>query len=230
MLRDVPPIAWLADDEVVIDTPGISEAPQPNTADTFDDIFGSTPVSPHVPADHAGDYGHEERAASDALSDTRRVLDDPSDIPRLRSTHVTNGYREGIAVSKEQFMQEGFDEGYSLGAELGLKAGWCLGALEGIAHAVAARSIRSAEASTVAVTTQGVRDMLQEAEAELRVQSLFGPEFFGQDGLWSYPVPHSDNGEEDVTFAQVAAAHPSVLKWMAKVSTLSSSIGLHLHE
>ncbi|MCJ1308206.1 Essential protein Yae1, N terminal [Agyrium rufum] len=56
----------------------------------------------------------------------------PSDIPRLRATHTTAGYRDGIASAKEEHLQEGFDEGYGLGAVMGLRIGYLVGVIEGV--------------------------------------------------------------------------------------------------
>ncbi|KAI7223943.1 hypothetical protein KC333_g159 [Hortaea werneckii] len=107
---------------------------------------------------------------------------------QLRSLHVTGGYREGIAVSKEKHMQEGFDEGYTLGAELGLKAGWCLGALEGIGHALAASTVSHPAAEKTSnsdqndlITLDSTRKLLEAAEEELKVENLFGRTYFGED-------------------------------------------------
>lgn len=54
-----------------------------------------------------------------------------SDLPALRRTHLTDGYRAGLAEGKEQpeIAQKGFDEGYPAGAELGLRVGWVLGVM-----------------------------------------------------------------------------------------------------
>ncbi|KAL8985824.1 MAG: hypothetical protein Q9177_004326 [Variospora cf. flavescens] len=69
---------------------------------------------------------------SPPASPTSKQPSEPSDIPRLRSTHATNGYRDGISASKDQALQPGFDEAYPLGAILGLRVGYVLGVLEGL--------------------------------------------------------------------------------------------------
>ena len=104
------------------------------TATLFDDIFdtdGESSVS----------------LMEDTLSKNYKGLSHPaslfsgdlSDVPRLRSIHVTAGYRDGIADGKSQSVQAGFDEGYSLGAVIGLDVGWILGILEGLIVAMAAK-------------------------------------------------------------------------------------------
>ncbi|KAK5136199.1 hypothetical protein LTR08_004036 [Meristemomyces frigidus] len=224
MLRDLPPPHRDLDAAMPLSTfvtgaPGIengndnedgneNDNEDANThIDPLDDVFGSAPASPAL-------------TASDARPSTRAgARDEVSDIPRLRSVHVTNGYREGVAGSKEVFMQEGFDEGYALGAELGLKAGWCLGVLEGVGRALAEGG-------------EGVRvgRLVREAEGELGVEGLFGAEWVGEDGVWRYEVDGSGSGRggegAEVTFERVAEAHPVVVKWRARVLGLAAEVGL----
>src|ERR1700743_1503923 len=53
-----------------------------------------------------------------------------SDAQRVHTVKSTAGYRDGISVSKEKFIQEGFDEGFLLGAEIGLAVGYIHGCME----------------------------------------------------------------------------------------------------
>ena len=195
--------------------------------DPLDDVFGSAPSSPVL----------EHAATGTTESRQRNALTDPSDIPRLRSTHVTNGYRDGIAASKEQHVQAGFDEGYSLGAELGMRIGWILGAIEGMLHAAPAlvdtvseeSSGQSASGAVDAVTKARVRAMLLQAEEEVKAGKLFHEQYFGSDGVWLYTVPGAENeGQEEITFKEVAAAHPVVAEWTSKVEELARGLGLVL--
>lgn len=222
MLRDIPSPFGVAGGEIFMNNPGTeheaSLAPNTATVDSFDDVFGSAPPSPL----------HDEQ--NESGTPARAQLLDPSDIPRLRSTHVTNGYREGIAASKEQHIQEGFDEGYSLGAELGMKAGWCLGALDGLARAVpdvAGESQSHQKEGDTAVTKDKMVKMLCKAENELKVQSLFDKEYFGSDGIWLYDVAGQENDDE-VTFFAVAEAHPVIRKWVDALHELARASGLEL--
>jgi hypothetical protein len=220
----------------------------------LDDIFGSTPSSPTAlsPPSPSAAQSHN---GGDHSSSTH-----PSDVPRLRSTHVTNGYREGIATSKERFIQEGFDEGYSLGGEIGRVVGRILGILEGMSRSplsqasVVEREIgeEDGEGKTEEVergVKEGeVEDLLKAAREELSLVNIFGRQFFGEDGVWIYHVPSSSSsataerdgsaqekkgiekeGEEgqkgaeeesDVTFEDVARAHPLVRKWADVVDGL----------
>jgi hypothetical protein len=59
-----------------------------------------------------------------------------SDLPALRRQHMTDGYREGLAIGKAKVMQSGFDAGYPVGVELGLRVGRVLGVLEGVLAAM----------------------------------------------------------------------------------------------
>jgi len=200
--------------------------------DALDDIFGSPPPSP-------------SRADSQTPSPPHsgKLTRDPTDLPLLRRTHETNGYREGVATSKETHIQAGFDEGYALGGELGLAVGKVIGVLQGLRRAVFAAAGKSRDG----VVRQDVEEKLRLAETDLRLERVFGPEFFAEDGVWKYSVPVTSTdgttagqvksvergggpgGEgEDISFAQVAAAHPLVRKWEAIAKQLAETIGLDL--
>ncbi|OQO00712.1 hypothetical protein B0A48_13203 [Cryoendolithus antarcticus] len=189
MLRDLPP--FRANEPPFMTTPTIDEVPHQN--DLLDDIFGSAPSSP------VRDDADAETLEAFATQGNER-----SDIQRLRNTHVTNGYREGIADSKEKFIQAGFDEGYSLGAELGMKVGWCLGVLEGIYRALPTGDISAIDTGLGSDATV----LVKRAREELKMQNLVTEKYFGTDGIWLFDVPGQ---ESETTFREVAAAHP-VLK------------------
>ena len=171
--------------------------------DEFSLLPGSPPSSP--PDDHSGDIGE----ADDLISE----------VPRLRSIHVTAGYREGISSSKNKKIQQGFDEGYALGAEIGYQVGWILGILEGT------------KAS----------QLLKLAREELDVKHLFSPQYFQEDGLWRWHVDTdedqnagtSNDGsgcEETILFRHVASSHPLVRKWITAVEDLAGSESLTLNQ
>ncbi|QIW98797.1 hypothetical protein AMS68_004315 [Peltaster fructicola] len=171
-------------DAVVIGSPGFDNDSQQTYHDPLDDVFGSAPPSPQTQ--------HAEAGVS-------RSTTEPSDVPRLRSIHVTNGYREGIAVGKESSIQAGFDEGYALGAEYGHLAGRILGVLDGL----------------LSITDDKEFQKLYElAMTELAVANLFSTDYFGEDSIWSYDVPEQDES----TFRAIAAAHPLLQKWR-KITT-----------
>lgn len=174
----------------------------------------STPPSPSSPAP-----AHNVSSLSDIFSDsppsTPTPAGVPSDIPRLRSTHTTAGYRAGISVSKTQSLQPGFDEGYSLGGVFGLRVGYIVGALEGI---WAAYDTQSGEKSRLS-------NILNQARHELRIEKVFAPEYWDKDGVWTYEV----TGEQhEVTFEEVAQQHPVVRKWDERVKEEIQNAGLKL--
>jgi hypothetical protein len=207
--------------------------------DRLDDIFGSAPSSPALRPSTPPTGSGSQPSARDTINHNRATntssnagggatAEAPSDIPRLRSVHVTSGYREGIAVSKEKYLQEGFDEGYSLGGEIGREAGRVIGVLEGLLHR------RSSQVEVMKEGAVGGKDdgggadtdvveLLRSASEELSLSRLFSPEFFGEDGVWVFPVVGEDTADEEplqVTFADVAVAHPIVRKWRTVVSEL----------
>ena len=217
MLRDLPPFEAQQDIEVFMNASGTEdEASEVSTdyVDPFDDVFGSAPPSPTLNGrDH--DNGSRDDLSGATLS--TRSSDHPSDISRLRRLHVTNGYREGIAASKEAHIQAGFDEGYSLGAEVALKAGRLLGAFEGLCRALP----RDVTDGIVATTRQMVQGLTQEAENALSVGQLLGPQYFGEDGVWQFEVL----GEEaEATLAQIAEAHPLIKKWTENLRALCAKL------
>ncbi|KAI4140618.1 MAG: hypothetical protein LQ341_003763 [Variospora aurantia] len=160
---------------------------------------------------------------SPPASPTSKQASEPSDIPRLRSTHATNGYRDGISVSKDQALQPGFDEAYPLGAILGLRVGYVLGVLEGLCGALRSQkpltpsTEREGGGETEAVRreeAQQSQELLAQAKEELTIEKLFGEEYWGSDGMWAYDIDRKE--EEDVTFWEVADQHPMVRKWLGR--------------
>ena len=157
-----------------------------------------------------------------------------SDIPRLRQTHTTAGYRDGIAFSKDKSRQPGFDEGYPLGATFGLRVGWVLGVLEGISAALGAAAKPGKKGGGRAEESDGIgrgvadwgkafeesMGMLKRAREELKVEELFGREFWCEDGTWRYEVVRGDRKEGEVegevTFAEVVEQHPLLRRWVER--------------
>lgn len=229
-LRNAAHADGAADDEVFMNfAPGghnehgdSNDLPTDHGASTYEDpledVFGSAPASPTL----------DRSNVDTGVVTERREGTDPSDIPRLRSVHVTNGYREGLSASKEQYVQAGFDEGYSLGAELGMKVGWLIGVLQGVVRAIPSGS-EGKEGGGKAMSRNEVRDLLAEAEEEMSMKKLFGGEYFGGDGVWIYSVPAAEReGEEEVTFKEIADAHPVVVKWEGTVRQLAERAGLRI--
>ncbi|KAM0803390.1 hypothetical protein BDR22DRAFT_785043, partial [Usnea florida] len=136
-----------------------------------------------------------------------------SDIPRLRSTHSTAGYRDGISVSKELNLQPGFDEGYSLGAVFGLRVGYIFGVLEGLCSVHSRGSKKRSE----------ILQLLKEATEHLAMGKIFERQWWGEDGIWRYEVHGKD---EEVTFREVVDAHPLVRKWMVRIDEEMKIVGV----
>jgi len=138
---------------------------------SLDDIFGSSPEPERVL--------HTE------------TTNEPSDLPSLRRQHVTAGYRDGLATSKGQHVQEGFDAGFPIGAQLGMRAGTILGILEGISRGLDDRSVvrkpalGTRETSTGAearrVRREQVLKLYRDAVSALDVQAVFTGETEGSD-------------------------------------------------
>lgn len=214
MLREVPSFVIHNEPTDNMDAPTMPhehhEEPQ-HTNDLFEDIFGSAPNSPQL-----GGIPGDDIVAG------RGNTDEVSDIPRLRSRHVTEGYREGVAESKEKFIQAGFDEGYSLGAEIGLKAGWCLGVLEGVCKALEKTQAGDSKASGQQDNVEA-EELFKKAKEELQMQKLYDPAYFGSDGIWLYDVPGS---EAETTFRDVASAHPVLSPWLTTTRAAADRVGL----
>ncbi|KAL8756359.1 MAG: hypothetical protein Q9184_004532 [Pyrenodesmia sp. 2 TL-2023] len=171
-------------------------------ANDLSDIFSDSPPASPFPA-------------------TAQHPSEPSDVPRLRSTHVTNGYRDGISSSKDQALQPGFDEAYPLGAILGLRVGYILGVFEGLCNSY--RSVEEAGQTGIQQNRKRLQELLSQARDELRIETLFGKEFWGSDGLWAYEV---DPSEQDATFWEVADQHPVLRRWLDKVREEVRKVGI----
>lgn len=106
-----------------------------------------------------------------------------------------------------------------LGAELGMRGGWIIGVLEGI--------VRGGQG------VDRVKILLKEARQELSIKGLYAPEYFGQDGVWTFDVgdkAEGQEGDEELDFRKVAAAHPVIVKWMGIVEILAKDAGLDLEK
>ncbi|KAK8230421.1 hypothetical protein HDK90DRAFT_455725 [Phyllosticta capitalensis] len=211
----------------------------PTVLSQLDDVFGCSPPRPHaLHTPNPGVVSSTLESSSLPLTGGSATHHDVSDIPRLRSIHVTAGYRDGIAASKAEHVQDGFDEGFPLGATLGLLAGRVVGVLEGVVAALSKTSISATARQKLSgaqqqqeqehgskVTHESARQLLAQARAELDVAALVGPEFFDDEGIWRFGV---DGQEDEVTFAVVAAQHPVVARWMKVVEELASDLRLDL--
>jgi hypothetical protein len=179
--------------------PAGSAPPTPPHTGMLDDIYGSSP------------------AASPTLAAQR---DDEmlSDLPSRVRNLDTDAYREGLSAAKGKFVQEGFDEGFSLGAEIGLLVGRILGVLQGIVTALKGHGeVRRKEAQA----------LLERARSDLVIESVLGREWVDEEGIWKWNV-EGQQGEDEVTFQEVARHHPVVKAWLGTVADLAERWGVDL--
>ena len=174
----------------------------------------SSPPSPSSPIQVAADNNLSD-IFSDSPPPTPTQSGILSDIPRLRGTHATAGYRAGISTSKVSSLQPGFDEGYSLGAVFGLRVGYILGALEGLWSAY----------RTQCKEKDQLKSLIGQAHEQLAIEKIFAKEYWDKDGLWTYEV--SAEGEE-VSFQEVIEHHPTVKKWYERVQKEIERSGIKL--
>jgi hypothetical protein len=174
--------------------------PTPPHEDPLDDIYGSAPENDELNLDYSHHRSHE-------------IL---SDLPSRQRTLDTDAYREGLANSKGQYVQEGFDEGYSLGANLGMRIGYILGVLQGF---VAAWKGHNEEMYCETKEAYGT------AQKELAIQELLGQQWVNEEGIWKWEV---QGEEEDPTFREIAEQHPIVRKWATIAEGMASKWAVDL--
>jgi hypothetical protein len=174
--------------------------PTPPHEDPLDDIYGSAPETDELSLDHPRNHSHE-------------IL---SDLPSRQRALDTDAYREGLANSKGQYVQEGFDEGYSLGANLGMRIGYVCGVLQGYVAAWKGHNEDS---------YREAREAYDTAQKELAIEELLGQQWINEEGIWKWEV-HGE--EDDPTFREVAEQHPVVRKWVTVVEDMASKWGVDL--
>jgi hypothetical protein len=180
--------------------------PTPPHEDPLDDIYGSAPGSPSLAGNPLSLDHPRER--------THEIL---SDLPSRQRALDTDAYREGLANSKGQYVQEGFDEGYSLGANLGVRVGYILGVLQGFVAAWRGHN------EDLFRETKALYDT---AQTELAIQELLGQQWVTEEGIWNWEVC---GAEDDPTFREVAEQHPVVHKWIATIEDMAGKWGVDLH-
>lgn len=156
-------------------------------------MYLDNPFSHSSPAAHTDVFGEPDASPEPQSPESR-------DTARLRRTHTTQGYGDGITRGKGAHLQEGFDEGYLLGGRFGLQTGWVLGVAEGL------RDER----------------LRAEAAAGLALEKVFSREYFDENGVWTYDV----GGEE--TLDRVVERHPLVVKWGQRVREEARKKGLEV--
>jgi hypothetical protein len=185
--------------------------------DPWHDVFES---DQHTPDTQLSSIPTEEGLNDDVWADDPEIIlntaprDIFSDVPRLQAAHSTAGYRDGIAASKERFIQAGFDEGYQVGAEIGFLVGRVLGSLDALHTSLAP--------SSKLELRRRVEETVQRARRDLDLKEVFGRDYVGEDGVWIYEV----EGGEEVSFEDIAAAHPRIREWSGIVRELAREVGL----
>ncbi|KAL6713478.1 Essential protein Yae1, N terminal [Lecanora helva] len=178
-------------------------------------MAATPPSTPPSPSSQTGET--PENSLSDIFSDsppsTPRKSDINSDIPRLRSTHVTAGYREGISTSKTRSLQPGFDEGYPLGATFGLRVGFIFGALEGLYSAQCGQREHR----------EKLQKLFKQAQEQLELVNIFSKNYWDERGVWKYDV---EGKGEEVTFQEVVNQHPIIRIWDGKVEEQMAVAGV----
>lgn len=163
---------------IIADTKSAASSPTTTTTSTLskanntynynnnslDDIFGSSPD------DHDYEYSLGRNQNHDILPSTQPTASaaEPSDLPSLRRQHVTAGYRDGIATSKSEHVQRGFDAGYPVGAQFGLRVGTILGILEGLVGGLESTSSKAGPVKKRSVGNKQAEDADEGAGKEQR--------------------------------------------------------------
>ncbi|KOG98652.1 Yae1p [Saccharomyces eubayanus] len=65
-------------------------------------------------------------------SDSDAEVEQSPDLLKLRDEHSKRGYLDGIVSSKEDNLQQGFNDGFPTGAQLGKQVGTIIGILLGL--------------------------------------------------------------------------------------------------
>ena len=107
-----------------------------------------------------------------------------SDIPRIRQTHSTAGYRDGITEGKAETIQQGFDEGVSLGGEFGLKVGELEGLVVGVVDALRAGSQGAQNAAGSQVIRGRISEDKEDHVVELKTRRGASSEATEQEGTF----------------------------------------------
>ncbi|KAF8419686.1 hypothetical protein EV426DRAFT_614362 [Tirmania nivea] len=148
------------------------------------------------------------------------------DLVKLQSTHVTEGYRAAISVSKGQFIQAGFDRGYEFGGKMGLVAGWVRGVAEGLVYAAGEGEM-----------AKEMKGLMKQLEREVVVEKLLGREWIDEEGGWRWKVlswegekrVQREGGIEEVDLDLVVQSHPVLRKWVERLTDVAGKLGLNIH-
>jgi hypothetical protein len=143
----------------------------PANEQEFDSSAKPTVYSDETNNDLNDDIWNSDHGEGPIQSETNPV----GDIPRLRREHHTAGYREAIAISKDQYLQAGFDSGYPFGATVGLEVGAILGTLQAL----------------------GLQSLERVAKGELSAEALFSNKFYDETDELARPKFTGSHPEVD---------------------------------
>lgn len=106
--------------------------------------------------------------------------------------------------------------------------GYILGVLEGLVHATSEKErgteiLEGKGESAAHAIGDRMRMMLEEAREALRLEKIFGKEWFGVDGVWTFEIGKRDG---KVTFVDVADSHPVVREWAERVGEEMKRFGI----
>ncbi|KAK5457049.1 Essential protein Yae1, N terminal [Exophiala xenobiotica] len=182
-----------------VTTPDQSPGADEDIWDTSSDHDHDQPAGLLLHPQHGGGGG--EGVGELAVSGRREIL---SDLPQLRRQHMTDGYREGLAVGKASVMQDGFDAGYPFGVEIGLRVGVVLGVLEGVVEGLRKASRTTTTTTMTATASANNTTTTTTATSKKKVASVEGGSSSGDGGRTN------DDDGDDACKGKAAVAVPDI--------------------
>ncbi|MCJ1396650.1 hypothetical protein MMC18_009542 [Xylographa bjoerkii] len=254
MLISTPPPPFPLPSPLTATTPPPPSPPP--ASDLLSDIFSSSPSPPpsQSPAPHDLDPHHNTHPSDiPRLRSQHSTAGYRDGLAASKTPALQPGFDEGYTLGAVLGLQVGELRGVLEGVCAALHAGQGAGKRGGDGTAGRSGSGSGGDtASGTATNAQpGVTDhastayeriahLRRRAAVELDLQRVFGKEFWGDEGLWRWAVPavtgggagHGlDGGQveregDEVTFEEVAAAHPLVRKWRGVVEEVMREWGV----
>ncbi|MCJ1315946.1 Essential protein Yae1, N terminal [Xylographa vitiligo] len=222
----------------------------PPQSDLLSDIFSSSPSPPRSPHPHNPDLHHTTHPSDiPRLRSQHSTAGYRDGLSASKTPTLQPGFDEGYTLGAVLGLKTGELLGILDGLCAALKSGHRTRP-SGAGSAVDSRpseraaEIYSAAAADHAAAYERLTHLRRRATTELAPQRVFAAEFWGPDGVWSWGVvpaaPPAEAGErsegfesaavggagEDVTFEEVAAAHPLVREWAARVEGVMREWGV----
>lgn len=99
-----------------------------------------------------------------------------------------------------------------MGATMGLRIGQIIGTLEGVWSTVRKANKAAENSGDIGGADRSeeerLRDLVLRARHDLRTEGVYGKEYWGPGGIWTYEAKEGDGGWSDIV-----DAHPLVQKW-----------------